>query len=74
MVFSFKKSENSKYSVVLNIKIKHINIKHHFIRQNIMNGDTELYFLPKEEHITEFFTKSYDELKVNKISKILYGI
>jgi len=39
-------------------KIKHIEIKNHFIRDHVQNGDCEIQFLKTENQLADLFTKS----------------
>ena len=45
---------------VLHSKTKHIEIRYHFIRDHVMNGDVELHFVPTEYQLTDLFTKPLD--------------
>ncbi|KAL8108755.1 hypothetical protein AgCh_025007 [Apium graveolens] len=42
-------------------RTKHIDIKYHFIREHVMNGTVELYFVPSEQQLVDIFTKPLDE-------------
>ncbi|GKB03906.1 hypothetical protein Tco_0832049 [Tanacetum coccineum] len=46
---------------VLHSRTKHINIRHHFIRDHILKGDIELHFIPTQYQLTDIFTKPLDE-------------
>ncbi|XP_059310199.1 secreted RxLR effector protein 161-like [Lycium ferocissimum] len=46
----------SKYTVH-HSRAKHIDIKHHFIRDNVENGDFALEFVDSENQLTDIFTK-----------------
>ena len=37
---------------------KHINIRHHFIRERVANGEFKVVCVPSEEHHADFLTKS----------------
>ncbi|GJW20788.1 hypothetical protein Tco_0031410 [Tanacetum coccineum] len=37
---------------------KHIDIRHHFIREQVENGVVELYFVTTDYHLTDIFTKA----------------
>ena len=50
---------------VLHSKTKHIEIKYHFIRDHVMNGDVELHFVPTEYQLADLFTKPLDETRFN---------
>lgn len=42
---------------VFHVRMKHIEIHHHFIRELIQNGEIELVYRPTEEQIANIFTK-----------------
>ncbi|GJU41463.1 hypothetical protein Tco_1194420 [Tanacetum coccineum] len=46
---------------VLHSRTKHIDIRYHFIRDHILKGDIELYFIPTEYQLADIFTKPLDE-------------
>ena len=50
---------------VLHSKTKHIEVRYHYIRDRVMNGDIELHFVPTEYLLAEFFTKPLDETRFN---------
>ena len=51
---------------VLHSKTKHMEIRYHFIRDHVMNGDVELHFvLPTEYQLADLFTKPLDETRFN---------
>ncbi|KAJ9557778.1 hypothetical protein OSB04_012392 [Centaurea solstitialis] len=52
---------------VLHSKTKHIEIRYHFIRDHVMNGDVELHFVPTEYQLTDLFTKLLDEKRFNQL-------
>ncbi|KAJ9552589.1 hypothetical protein OSB04_016634 [Centaurea solstitialis] len=52
---------------VLHSKTKHINIRYHFIRDHVMNGDVELHFIPTEYQLADLFTKPLDEKRFNQL-------
>ncbi|KAJ9545458.1 hypothetical protein OSB04_025165 [Centaurea solstitialis] len=45
---------------VLHSKTKHIEVRYHFIRDHVMNGDIELHFVPTEYQFADLFTKPLD--------------
>ena len=53
---------------VLNSKTKHIEIRYHFIRDHIMNGDVELHFVPTEYQLADLFTKPLNETRFNIVN------
>ncbi|GJU34723.1 retrovirus-related pol polyprotein from transposon TNT 1-94 [Tanacetum coccineum] len=46
---------------VLHSRIKHIDIRYHFIRDHILKGDIELHFIPTEYQLADIFSKPLDE-------------
>ncbi|KAJ9557755.1 hypothetical protein OSB04_012369 [Centaurea solstitialis] len=54
---------------VLHSKTKHIEIRYHFIRDHVMNGDVELHFVPTKYQLADLFTKPLDEKRFNQLIK-----
>ncbi|KAJ9546718.1 hypothetical protein OSB04_019261 [Centaurea solstitialis] len=52
---------------VLHSKTKHIEIRYHFIRDHVMNGDVELHFIPIEYQLADLFTKPLDEKRFKQL-------
>ncbi|KAJ9564858.1 hypothetical protein OSB04_000824 [Centaurea solstitialis] len=52
---------------VLHSKTKHIEVRYHFIRDHVMNGDIELYFVPTEYQLADLFTKPLDVTHFNML-------
>nr|GEV64969.1 retrovirus-related Pol polyprotein from transposon TNT 1-94 [Tanacetum cinerariifolium] len=52
---------------VLHSRTKHIDIRYHFIRDHILNGDIELHFIPIEYQLADIFTKPLDELTFTRL-------
>ena len=50
---------------ILHSKTKHIEIRYHFIKDHVMNGDLELHFVPTEYQLANLFTKPLDETRFN---------
>ena len=42
---------------------KHVDIRYHFIKDNIQKGYIELHFINTEDQIADVFTKALDETK-----------
>ncbi|KAI3745847.1 hypothetical protein L6452_08258 [Arctium lappa] len=49
---------------VLHSKTKHIEIRYHFIRDHVMNGDIKLHFIPTDYQLADLFTKPLDETRM----------
>ncbi|KAJ9542460.1 hypothetical protein OSB04_028966 [Centaurea solstitialis] len=52
---------------VLHSKTKHIEVRYHFIRDHVMNGDIELHFVPIEYQLADLFTKPLDVTRFNML-------
>ncbi|KAJ9542306.1 hypothetical protein OSB04_028812 [Centaurea solstitialis] len=52
---------------VLHSKTKHIEVRYHFIRDHVMNGDIELHFFPTEYQLADLFTKPLDVTRFNML-------
>ncbi|KAJ9566501.1 hypothetical protein OSB04_002467 [Centaurea solstitialis] len=52
---------------VLHSKTKHIEVRYHFIRDHVMNGDVELHFIPTEYQLADLFTKPLDVTRFNRL-------
>ena len=46
---------------------KHIEIKHHFIRDHVQNGKVDLEFVPTDEQLADVFTKPLTEERLIKL-------
>ena len=42
-------------------KTKHIEIRHHFIREHVEKGDIELSYVPTKDQLSDIFMKALDE-------------
>jgi hypothetical protein len=42
-------------------RTKHIDIRHHFLRDHQQKGDIEVYHISTENQLTDIFTKPLDE-------------
>ncbi|KAJ9547801.1 hypothetical protein OSB04_020344 [Centaurea solstitialis] len=51
----------------LHSKTKHIEVRYHFIRDHVMNGDIELHFVPTEYQLADLFTKPLDVTRFNML-------
>ena len=48
-------------------RTKHIDIRYHFIRDHVQNGNISLFHIPTEEQLADVFTNSLDESQFNKL-------
>nr|GEU57553.1 retrovirus-related Pol polyprotein from transposon TNT 1-94 [Tanacetum cinerariifolium] len=52
---------------VLHSRIKHIDIRYHFIRDRVLKGDIELYFVPTDLQLADIFTKPLAESSFTRL-------
>jgi hypothetical protein len=45
---------------VFHKKMRHIERRHHFLRDHVENGDIEMKYIDTERQLTDIFTKSLD--------------
>ena len=46
---------------ILHSRAKHIEIKHHFIRDHVQNGDVNVQFIDSKNQLADIFTKPLDK-------------
>ena len=46
---------------ILYSRAKHIEIKHHFIRDHVHNGDVNIQFIDSKNQLADIFTKPLDK-------------
>ena len=52
-------------------RTKHIDIKHHFIRDHLDKGEIKLAYIPSEENIADILTKSLDKTRFERLRKLM---
>ena len=52
-------------------RTKHIDIRYHFLKDNVQKGKIELIFVSSPEEIADVFTKALDEKDFNHFLKLL---
>lgn len=50
-------------------KMKHIELRYQFIKDNILKGNIELIFVPSHDEIVDVFTKALNSNKLNGLLK-----
>jgi len=54
-------------------RTKHIDIRHHFLKAHVANGDVRLEYLPTDQQPADALTKPVDKVKVSFFSQIMLG-
>ena len=52
---------------------KHIDIKYHFIRSEIQNGNVNLQYVPTDDNVADIFTKPATKAKLVKFQTFIMG-
>jgi hypothetical protein len=47
-------------NLVCHKRMRHIERRHHFLRDHIKKGDTEMRYIDKERQLADIFTKPFD--------------
>lgn len=53
---------------------KHVDIKYHFIRSNVLQGKIVLMYCSTENMVADMFTKSSTRAKIERFSPYIFGI
>ena len=56
-------------NVKQSLKIKHINVRYHFIREYVVDGMVGIVFVPSEENDLDIFTKNVPKVTYERHSK-----
>ena len=48
-------------------RTKHIDIRHHFIREHVEQGTVKLIYVPTDKQLADIFTKPLDEATFNRL-------
>ena len=64
--------ENTSAIAISNNPVQHtitknIDIRYHFLHEHVMSGIVDLYFVPKNQHIADIFTKPLDESSFSRL-------
>jgi hypothetical protein len=49
-------------------RTKHIDIRHHFLRDHQQRGDIDIYHISTENQLANIFTKPLDEINVLQVA------
>jgi hypothetical protein len=55
----------------LHQRVKHIDIKFHFLRERVHSGDLKLSYINTHDNIADIFTKALDTTKFEKLRRFL---
>ena len=55
------------HNIVLYSRTKYIDMRHHFIRDYVLNENIALHFIPTDNQLADVFTKPLDESRFNKL-------
>ena len=58
---------------IINDRSKHIDIKHHFIREKYTNGVIDLEHVPTNSNVADLMTKPSSRGKLNTFNSLLFG-
>jgi len=55
------------HNPVQHSKTKHIDLRYHFIKDHIQDGNIEVHFVPTESQLADIFTKALNETSFLRI-------
>lgn len=58
---------NLTKNLIMNSRAKYTEIRHHFIRDLLNNGDVSIYFVHSEHHLGDIFTKPLDKNRTSEV-------
>ena len=54
-------------------KTKHMDVRYHFIRHHVLQGEVKVKYCPTELMVADILTKPLSKVKFNKFKKVLCG-
>ncbi|RDY02775.1 hypothetical protein CR513_13730, partial [Mucuna pruriens] len=63
--------QKERYYILLHSRSKHIEIKHHFIKEYVQKGTLYLKFISIYKQLVDIFTKPHHEYKLGHIKNLL---
>jgi len=54
-------------------RCKHVDVKYHFIRSSVNNGDIALVYCPTNEMVADVLTKPVTRCKMMKFDEFIFG-
>jgi hypothetical protein len=55
------------HNPVQHTRTKHIDIRHHFIREHVSHGDIDLSYVGTKDNLADIFTKPLDEARFREL-------
>ena len=55
-------------------RTKHVDIKYHFIRDEICKGSVSMSYIPSEENLADIFTKPISSNKLRRFKNDIFGV
>jgi len=52
---------------------KHIDIRYHFVRDEVQNGNVQLQYVPSEDNVADMFTKTMSRIKLKQFIPRILG-
>jgi hypothetical protein len=56
---------------VLHSKTKHIEVRYHFLRDNVEKGNIDLIHVPTEKQLADILTKPFDQATFARLTGVL---
>jgi hypothetical protein len=60
-------TKNTKH----NARVKHIDIRHHYIRERVDDGDIVVHHIPTADNLADIFTKTLGKVMHNRMCVLL---
>jgi hypothetical protein len=58
-------------NLVFHGRVKHIKVRHHFLRDYVEKGDIEMKYIDTEKQLTDIFTKPLDATRFTSLRREL---
>jgi hypothetical protein len=66
LLFDNESAKKMATNPVQHSRTKHIDIRHHFLRDHVGKGDVSVYSIGIDDQLADIFTKSLDEARFCK--------
>ena len=54
-------------NLALHSKMKHIEVRYHFLRDNVEKGNISLSYVPTQDQLADIFTKPLDQVTFTRL-------